>query len=218
MTATPAIAAALCMPATNTPFHLAKECELLSIPVGFFDGPTMLRGRKEAECCEKDPTWKQLLPYAVAMDKAGLIYCYTRGAAGAEGRLHGNISIGLGGHVDVAPQPGESLRDVLALECNRELEEEAGLPTAPVEFLGLICDPTNDVGMVHIGLLNVRRITEAEKTLMLGEPGVVEKGEFVSLDYLQSADAFPRLENWSKLAVQFLARERAAGRFAAKQA
>lgn len=213
---TTAIAAALCMPAASTPFHLARECELIPIPDGFFDTPVMLRGRKEAECCEKDPTWKQLLPYAVAMDESGLIYCYTRGAGGAEGRLHGNISIGLGGHVDITPQGGESLRDVLALECNRELEEEAGLPAAPVEFLGLICDPTNDVGMVHIGLLNVRRISEAEKALMLGEPGVVEKGEFVTLDYLLSSDAFPRLENWSKLAVQFLASERAAGRFSAK--
>jgi predicted NUDIX family phosphoesterase len=200
------------MPAANTPFDQARGRALLPIPADFFSGPTMLRGRKEAECCEKDPTWKQLLPYAVAMDESGLIYCYTRGSAGAEGRLHGNISIGLGGHVDVAPAPGESLKDVLVAECNRELMEEAGLPSANIDFLGLICDPTNDVGQVHIGLLTVRRITAAEKGAMMEEAGIVEKGEFVTLDYLQREENFARLENWSKTAVEFIASERAEGR------
>ena len=207
------IAAALCMPAANTPFAQAQDRALLPIPADFFSGPTMLRGRNEAECCEKDPTWKQLLPYAVAVDESGLIYCYTRGAGGAEGRLHGNISIGLGGHVDVAPAPGESLEQVLVDECNRELDEEAGLPAAHIEFLGLICDPTNDVGQVHIGLLTVRRITATEKAGMLEEAGIVEKGEFVTLDYLRREENFSRLENWSKTAVEFLAREREEGRF-----
>lgn len=207
-----AFAAALCMPAEHTPFHLATGIDLLPIPAGFFSGPVMLRGRKEAECCENDPSWKQLLPYVVAVDERGLIYCYTRGKGGAEGRLHGNISVGLGGHVDVAPAVGESLEAVLKAEANRELAEEANLPPADFDFEGLICDPTNSVGMVHIGLLAVRRITADEKAAMMGEDDIVEKGEFVSLDYLLHSENFKRLENWSKRAVQYLQSERAAGR------
>ncbi len=205
------IAAALCMPTASAPFSMTQECALLPIPADFFSSPTMLRGRKEAECCEKDPTWKQLLPYAVAMDESGHVYCYTRGAGGAEGRLHGNISVGLGGHVDVAPGPGESLEAVLVAECNRELAEEAGLPAAPIRFEGLICDPTNDVGQVHIGLLAIRQITAAEKAGMLEEAGIVEKGQFVTLEYLLREENFSRLENWSKTVVEFLARDRAQG-------
>lgn len=207
-----AIAAALCMPAVHTPFHLATGIDLLSIPVDFFSRPVMLRGRKQAECCEKDPNWKQLLPYVVAMDEASLVYCYTRGEGGAEERLHGDISIGLGGHVDVAPAPGESLEAVLKAEANRELDEEANLPPADIDFVGLICDQTNSVGQVHIGLLAVRRITADEKAAMLGEADIVEQGEFVSLDYLLHDANFSRLENWSKRAVQYLQAERAAGR------
>lgn len=202
---TTSIAAALCMPTANTPFDQAQHCSLLPIPADFFSGPTMLRGRKEAECCENDPAWKQLLPYVVAMDNVSRIYCYTRGKGGAEGRLHGNISIGLGGHVDVAPADGESLEALLKSEANRELAEEANLPPADIEFVGLICDPSNTVGQVHIGLLAVRRITDEEKAFMLGEDDIVEKGEFVSLNYLMDEANFSRLENWSKRAVQYLA-------------
>lgn len=202
------IAAALCIPAVNTPFATAHGCDLLPIPEHFFTGPTMLRGRKEAECCEQDPSWKQLLPYAVVSDDAGLIYCYTRGKAGGEGRLHGNISIGLGGHVDVAPAEGQSLKALLVEECNRELMEEANLPSAPLEFIGLICDPTNDVGRVHLGLLTVRAISANEKAGMLNEPGIIEKGEFVSLEHLLREDVFARLENWSKCAVLHFAGRR----------
>lgn len=210
------IAAALCMRTEDTPFHLSKGNELLPIPHDFFSKPVMLRGRKEAECCEKDPSWKQLLPYAIAMDEDGLVYCYTRGAAGAEDKLHGNISIGLGGHVDVAPGPGESLEEVLKSECKRELMEEAALEPRPLEFYGLICDTTNAVGNVHIGLLTVRRVLNIEKTVMMGEKDIVEKGEFVSLKYLRQEGVFNRLENWSQLAVKFLELEREDGRFTGK--
>lgn len=198
------IQAALCVRSDDTPFAQADSCTLLPIPPGFFELPTSLRGRKEAECCENDPSWKQLLPYVVATDPDGALYCYTRGKAGAEGRLHGNISIGLGGHVDLAPSQGQSLEELLVNEANRELDEEAGLPPAQLRFQGLICDPTNDVGQVHIGLLSVRQVTAAEKESMLAEAGVVEKGEFVSLDYLRKPDVYARLENWSKCAVNHL--------------
>lgn len=204
------IQVALCMPADSTPFHLATGLTLLPIPDGFFSGPVMLRARKVAECCEDDPSWKQLLPYVVAVDKTGLIYCYSRGKGGGETRLHGNISIGLGGHVDVAPAEGESLESVLKAEANRELAEEASLLPADIDFAGLVCDPTNSVGQVHIGLLAVRLVTEEEKANMLGEADIVEKGEFVSLDYLMASANFSRLENWSKVAVEFVARQRAA--------
>lgn len=206
---TTTIPAALCVRSEDTPFAQAHGCTLLPIPPDFFMLPTSLRGRKDAECCETDPNWKQLLPYVVATDPDRAVYCYTRGKAGAEGRLHGNISIGLGGHVDIAPSQGQSLEELLVTEANRELNEEARLPPVRLRFQGLICDPTNDVGQVHIGLLSVRQVTAAEKEAMLAEAGVVEKGEFVPLEYLRKPDVYARLENWSKCALDYLSAQTA---------
>ncbi|MFK4706164.1 putative NUDIX family phosphoesterase [Roseateles asaccharophilus] len=197
------IKVALCVRTEDTPFREVLGLTAMSIPPEFFKASTSLRGRHEAECCENDPAWKQLLPYVVAIDEQGDIYCYTRGKAGAEGRLHGNISIGLGGHVDEAPV-NEPLIELLEREANRELEEEAKLPAAALKFRALICDPTNDVGMVHIGILAIRHVSAAEKAGMLAETGVVEKGGFVSLSYLRAQENFGRLENWSKVAVDFV--------------
>lgn len=197
------IKVALCVRAEDTPFRDVLGLTAMPIPPGFFSAPTSLRGRHEAECCENDTAWKQLLPYVVAIDEQGGIYCYTRGKAGAEGRLHGNISIGLGGHVDEAPS-NEPLMQLLVREANRELEEEAALPATDLKFRALICDPTNEVGLVHIGILAIRHVSNEEKAGMLAEAGVVEKGEFVSIPYLRSHENFTRLENWSKVAVDFV--------------
>ncbi|MEJ6002511.1 hypothetical protein [Paucibacter soli] len=204
------IQVALCVRSEDTPFASAVACSLLPIPAGFFDLPTSLRGRKVNECCENDPSWKQLLPYVVALDDSGDIFAYTRGKAGAEGRLHGNISIGLGGHVDLPPEAGQPLESHLVAEANRELDEEACLPPAHLKFEGLICDPTNEVGQVHIGLLSIRQVSASEKEAMMAEAGVVEKGMFVTLDYLLQPDVFERLENWSKCAVLHIAQMRGA--------
>jgi predicted NUDIX family phosphoesterase len=210
MTAT-AIKVALCMPTECTPFAQAAAAALLPIPANFFLQPVYLRGRHEAETCEKDEAWKQLLPYFVAIDPDDNLYVYTRGEGGAEARLHGDISVGLGGHVDEMPLSGETLMKLLNRECNREGEEEVNLPQGyDFVFVGLICDPTNDVGRVHIGLLAIRRVTHAEKAAMLAEAGVVEKGEFTTLAHLMKDDVFARLENWSKVAVRYVAQQREA--------
>ena len=67
--------------------------------------------RREAEC---DPSFKQVIPYVLVEHKpTGRFFMTTR--IGGEERLRGQVSIGLGGHLEA----GEDVSDALF----RELEE-----------------------------------------------------------------------------------------------
>lgn len=76
-----------------------------------------------------------------------------RRTQGTEQRLHGRMSIGLGGHV--GPEDGD-IGDPKLLRRGllRELREELALPPGPLEprFVGWINDDSNPVGEVHVGL------------------------------------------------------------------
>src|SRR5207253_1300135 len=98
--------------------------------------------------------WLQLLPYIKVGVERGDTFRYTRGGGGEEARLHGNYSVGIGGHVDIYPQPG-SLLSVIQAEAQREAKEETKLDLEPhlLTPTHFICDPTNAVGRVHLGLL-----------------------------------------------------------------
>lgn len=104
---------------------------------------------------EEDPTYKQLVSYCVLVNERGEVLVYERLSGGGEARLHGNLSIGVGGHMnDVA---GETyINAQLTENALRELEEEVGLQkddARDLEIIGLINDDTNEVGQVHVGVV-----------------------------------------------------------------
>jgi predicted NUDIX family phosphoesterase len=113
------------------------------------------------------------------------------------------LSIGLGGHIDEAPQPGEPLMSLILREAWRELEEEAGLGQGPIHFVNLIAD-TDDVGCVHCGILGYRSVSREEKDNLSPEAGCIEKGAWLTIEELKNPSIYPRLEGWSKLAVDSL--------------
>lgn len=102
------------------------------------------RLRREAE---QNTVFKQLIPYVLLRNAAnGHIYATTR--LGGDSRLVGQMSIGLGGHMEV----GESFMTCLL----RELKEEIGLMEGDVialRFLGFIYSEGSDVDSVHLGLV-----------------------------------------------------------------
>ncbi len=150
--------------------------------------------------CETDETLVQLLPYIVIMNERGDVLRYTRGGAGGESRLHGNYSIGLGGHVDIAPSTQDELLSVLRSEAARELQEEIGLVANPlrIRFLHAIVDGTNSVGRVHLGLLAIYMVSVEDSEIMKFEDAICD-GKFVPLRSLvEEPETFGRLENWSK--------------------
>lgn len=168
--------------------------------LGVFPIPDSFWGLRVAladrDTCETDTSLLQLLPY-MTLVRAGRYFVYGRGGKGDEGRLHGMLSIGIGGHVDRAPLWGESLMSLLIEEAAREYKEETGvclkdLPT----FNQMIVDRTNDVGRVHLGLHSIVQVSRDEKFTL--EEGVIEKGQWLTISEMLQPEVYDRMENWSK--------------------
>lgn len=149
---------------------------------------------------EEDPEFKQLISYCLLENQSGEILVYERLSGGGEERLHGQSSIGVGGHMnDVVG--ADSINEVLRVNAQRELEEEVGLSAEDsqnMEYLGFINDDNNEVGKVHMGV--VFKITvssndvESKETYTLRIKWI-EKGK------IESYDDF---ETWSALILQDL--------------
>ena len=147
----------------------------------------------------------QILGYCVI--KCGnhvLTYARKRGA---EARLHGNRSIGFGGHVDIADYSEQTDEYVgylgaLIKACERELHEELGLVTTvgTRQFSSIIVDQTNPVGSVHVGLpLEIHLLHKDEVTV---DPEEISDSLWLSTDELKAN--IDEYENWSKLLIKQL--------------
>lgn len=100
--------------------HLAS---LTGISLGEFNRlDRTLLNRSE---CESDDTHVQLIPYVIVFNERGDVLCYTRGSGGNEARLHGKVSIGIGGHLEEITD--EPLIELIRRGALRELEEELGV-------------------------------------------------------------------------------------------
>jgi predicted NUDIX family phosphoesterase len=162
----------------------------------------------ERRYAELDAAFKQVIPYTLVVHGEEVLLLKRLGKGG-EARLHGKLSIGVGGHINPVDQdagPASSgTADVLDAGCRRELEEEIAIrcpyTLAPV---GIINDDSSDVGSVHFGLVNVARCET--KDVAIRETEMLE-GSFVNVAALREiARAEPgRFETWSALIVDRLA-------------
>jgi predicted NUDIX family phosphoesterase len=142
---------------------------------------------------EEEPALKQVIPYAlIARDDA--IFLFRRSDRGAERRLHGLLSVGVGGHVNPVDQ-ADVVRDAL----RRELLEEMILPPRlDVRIVGLVNNDTTPVGSVHVGVVAVVRpgpgpVNVREEDTMSG--AFVSRAELLA----QHARARATFEGWSAL-------------------
>lgn len=164
-----------------------------SIP---FDLNSLQTSLVDREICETDENTLQLIPYITLMDEHGRVFCYSRGAESGELRLRTKLSIGLGGHMDVAPANSELLTELLALEAQRELQEETGLDHIDFHFRMLLIDRSDAVGRVHLGLPTL--VPVRSDVVMTLESQVITNGQFLFPAELMENDVYQRLENWSK--------------------
>jgi predicted NUDIX family phosphoesterase len=151
---------------------------------------------------ESDPSFKQLIPYVILRhtDAHGGIhvFTYTRGSGQGESRLHAKRSIGIGGHISEEDAAGGS--DPYLTGMRRELEEEVVIGSEFVEQrVGLIYDPTTDVGRVHLGVVHLFEL--AEPIVRPNEDDISETG-FVRIEDLKSQR--DSLEVWSRLCLDSL--------------
>ncbi|UEX90997.1 NUDIX domain-containing protein [Staphylococcus ratti] len=144
---------------------------------------------------EEDPSFKQLISYCLLENENGEILVYERLTGGGEARLHGQGSIGVGGHMNDVPD-AQSIEALITVNASRELEEEVGLVVSDanaLEHVGFINDDTNEVGKVHIGVVFKIKVDaneiEAKETDTL-------KIEWRALNTITDLEQF---ESWSAL-------------------
>jgi predicted NUDIX family phosphoesterase len=147
---------------------------------------------------ERDPRFKQVIPYLVLRDQ-GRYFLMRRTRAGGDERLHDRFSIGVGGHLN----PGDA---DLAGGLVREWNEELAADFVPeFRLLGLLNDDETEVGRVHLGVVYLadadgRQVTVRETEKL--------EGTFVAPSALLAV--YDRMETWSQLVFDFVS-GRAAG-------
>lgn len=149
----------------------------------------------------------QLIPYVVLRHE-GKVLTYVRPTKGNEGRLHNNVSVGIGGHVDLQDAVHEdSVLDIdqtLKLSCIREVQEELGLEIegSDLEWKGLIVRRDRSVDRVHLGVVAEIELDDDMKAQI--EPNA-EIGEIQFIDPETFAEqmAGNEIEAWTK-AVLFI--------------
>jgi predicted NUDIX family phosphoesterase len=144
---------------------------------------------------EEDPGYKQIIPY-VSIRRGNQVYLLRRLKKGGESRLHGLLSLGVGGHINSQSDGG---KDALMRGLMRELEEEVSLRgSINLRFKGLITDDTNGVGSVHLGLYYILETdggVEVRETEKLA-------GEWVDISRLPQLA--PEMETWSQIILEHL--------------
>jgi len=156
---------------------------------------------------ESDPNFKQLIPYVLLryIDENNIthLFAYTRGSGQGESRLHAKRSIGIGGHIsteDATPGPGQLDQGPYRNGMLRELTEEVRLETEYLEqCVGMIYDPTTEVGRVHLGVVHIFDLQSPR--VQPNEDDICDT-QFVPVSELH-ADV-ERLEIWSQLTLKAL--------------
>ncbi len=161
---------------------------------------------------EIDPRYKQIIPYcAIVHPETKKVFAYQRSdnpADYTEGRLAGNWSWGLGGHIH--PEDKVLGIDPLLVNLERELKEETNFDGSftPVHA-GYINDdivPENSpagkvpVGQVHFGVFYVIHYDGKPENLRVRSEA--KHGEWLNYAELEEiALKNPKVDSWSKIAL-----------------
>ena len=142
---------------------------------------------------ETDPSLKQIIPYVVLFNAQSL-FCVQRLPAQSESRLHGLLSVGIGGHINPVGRMA-GFAGLLDANAHRELEEELYLPSLPaITWVAWINDDSTPVGQVHAGLLG---LAEADPAGMAIRETRHMQGSFVPYAELRTLRS--KFETWSQL-------------------
>lgn len=153
----------------------------------------------DRESAEKDPSWKQIIPYVVL--RSGFdVFHYMRGKSGGETRLHSLFSVGIGGHINDSDGTLKSLNGCITNCITRELKEEVGLQNLKSQPTpsAIIYDPSNEVGTVHLGLVYIYDI-EKKDTVKATEIALANSGW---TPIRNAKGKIYTYENWSQLVLQ----------------
>lgn len=151
--------------------------------------------RSEAE---QDRGYKQLIPYVLLICNDQLLR-YRRGKGGAETRLHGLYSVGIGGHISEEDH-GLFSRDIGYHEgMLREVREEVAIEQVKEATVAVINDDSTEVGYVHFGVVHIMQV--ASEAAAGGRSGIVSP-EFIPIaEAVENASSY---ESWSRFCLENL--------------
>ena len=165
----------------------------------FVSGIPRFMPRSQAE---KDPAYKQLIPYVI-MTCDGKYLSYVRGRRAGETRLVGHRSIGIGGHINpvdwtlFSAEPYKTYLEAV----EREVAEEVSVETSHNDrVVALLNDESNEVGRVHLGIVHC---------WMLDAPKVNKREQMITqMAFMTPAElqeVRDTMETWSGLCLSHLA-------------
>jgi predicted NUDIX family phosphoesterase len=177
--------------------------------LGEIFAPGVPRFMKRSQA-EKDPSYKQLIPYVI-MSCDGKYLSYVRGRRAGESRLVGQRSIGIGGHINPSDDMPlfKDFYDTYLAAVKREVDEEVAVETEYTDrVVALLNDESNEVGSVHLGIvhhwiLNSPKVSRREQ--------MITQMAFMTAAELRSAAG--GLETWSGLCLGHLSELTRNGKF-----
>ena len=182
-----------------TGFHTLDTNEAFSAfhTAGLWIGPR--------DSLEKMPSFRQIIPYIVLCVGDQFVR-YTRTPAGGEDRLHGRMSIGLGGHIDlsdiVSRDDYVDLTKTFQKAAQRELDEEIGdIDCISREWIGILVDNETEVGRVHIGIVGVWSLRTAPVGTSEDTIGGISLCSAEELNHSRD-----RLEKWSAMLLEYISK------------
>lgn len=143
---------------------------------------------------EERPDCKQIIPYVI-LRRGEHIFVTRRLNKGGETRLHGKISIGVGGHINPSDDSGNLLMKGLWREIHEEVDIQNCGDLTPCGFIN---DDSNSVGSVHLGacfILDVKGEVSVKETEKL-------EGLWMTKEELKSN--FDNMETWTQIALEVL--------------
>jgi len=169
------------------------------LPKIFAPGVPRFIPRSQAE---KDPSYKQLIPYVI-MSYGGKYLSYVRGTRAGENRLTGLRSIGIGGHInprDDLPLFNTDFYETYLAAVEREVAEEVSVETSHTDrVVALLNDESNDVGRVHLGIVHY---------WILDAPKVKKREQMITRMAFKSPAELQKvrdtMETWSQLCLDNL--------------
>ena len=176
--------------------HFQGFCEDVDRYLGVLLDPKHASYRPRPEM-EKDPSFKQLIPYCI-FRCGDEVFHYQRGTAQGESRLHAKRSIGVGGHVSTLDLNGDLSPYIEGMR--RELEEEVDIECGWTEdCVGLINDDLTEVGKVHLGIVHIFNVDNPK--VRPREKSMINAGFAPSSELITKMD---EVETWSSICLKYL--------------
>lgn len=179
--------------------HLLNEKSLLTE-----DTDTIIKTiLKNCYYCDRDVAencglLKQIIPYVI-LRKEDEIFIVERLKKQTEKRLHGKLSIGIGGHIN--PDASEA-HNPIEYGLLRELHEEVKICSVDeIKYIGIINDLSTPVSNFHIGI--VYEIWTGDNIYVLETDKMT--GNWQKLAYIR--EVYDYLETWSQIIFNYIEKE-----------